>query len=128
MTFLPTCVTWIDHKKIDENNQTFVDLWTKFLSEPNTSQESKRQNMRSKPVTHTAIGQVNIVTIKRGLVQENILETLMGKQNIILVILLASLSYIISEKILALDKKHLPAHVDWNISTENYSTEVECSG
>jgi len=54
--------------------------------------------MKSIPVIHTTIGQVNIVTIKRGLVQENILEALMEKQNIILIILLSSLSYIILRK------------------------------
>lgn len=105
MTCLSNCVTWLDQKKIDKNNQTFVDLRTKCLSEPNTSRETKLLNVKSIPVIHTTIGQVNIVTIKRGLVQENILEALMEKQNIILIILLSSLSYIIlRKKFLALYK------------------------
>ena len=42
--------------KIDKNNKTLLDLWTKSLSEPDTSQETKRGNM-SLPVIHTGIGQ-----------------------------------------------------------------------
>ena len=121
----------LDHKKIDKNNQAFVDLRTKCVSEPDTSQETKRQNINSIPVIHTAVGQVNIVTIKGRLVQENILEALMEMQNTILIILLPSLSYIFSrKKFLSLYKNtSVPAHpVDWNISTESCSTDVECSG
>ena len=105
MTFSLTCVTWRDHTKTDKNNKTLVELRTKCLSEPNTSQESKRQNIKSIPfVTHTAVAQVNIVTIKQ-MAQENILQALMGKQNIILRILLPLLSYIMPlKKLLALYK------------------------
>ncbi|XP_020626972.1 tetratricopeptide repeat protein 4-like [Orbicella faveolata] len=61
--------TWCDKGlAIDNNNKTLVDLRTKCVSEPNTLQETKRQNMKRMPVTHTATGQVNIVTIKGGLV------------------------------------------------------------
>lgn len=86
MACLSNYVTWLDHKKIDKNNQTFVDLRTKCVSEPDTSQETKRQNINSIPVIHTTIGQVNSVTIKGELAQENILEALMEKQNAILII------------------------------------------
>ena len=98
MTCLSNYVTWLDPKKIDKNNQTFVDLRTKCVSEPDTSQETKRQNINSIPVIHTT-GQVNNVTIKGELVQENILEALKElKQNTILIILLPSLMYILSMK------------------------------
>lgn len=86
MACLSNYVTWLDHKKIDKNNQTFVDLRTKCVSEHDTSPETKRQNINSIPVIHTTIGQVNSVTIKGELAQENILEALMEKQNAILII------------------------------------------
>lgn len=57
-----------------------MDLCNKCLSGPYTSQETMRKNTNSKPVTHTAIRQVNIVTVKLGLLPENILEALMGKR------------------------------------------------
>lgn len=63
----------LDHKKIDKKNKTLVDLRTKCLSESDTSQEANPENMGSIPVTHTPIGQVNIVI--RGLVHESILKT-----------------------------------------------------
>lgn len=74
MTYSETFVSWLDNKKIAKNNKTLADLRTKCDCEDNTLQETKRQNMKHLPATHTAIGQVNIVIIKRGLVQENILE------------------------------------------------------
>jgi len=52
--------TWCDKGlAIDKNNKTLLDLRTKCVSEPDTSQETKRGNMNSMPVTHTAIGQSN---------------------------------------------------------------------
>ena len=55
--------------KIAKNNKTLVDLRTKCGCKDNTSQETNRRNMNHLPATHTAIGQVNIVIITRGLVQ-----------------------------------------------------------
>jgi len=61
--------SWCDKGlAIDKNNKTLVDLQAKCVSEPDTAQETKRGNTKSVPVTHTATGQVNIVTTKRGLV------------------------------------------------------------
>ena len=70
MTISQQCVTCLDHKKIEKNNKTLVDLRTKCVNQPDTSQETKRQNMKGTPVTHIATCQVNIVTIEKGLVKE----------------------------------------------------------
>ena len=72
MTFSQHCVTWLDHKKIDKNNKTLVDLRAKCVNQPDTSQETKRQNMKGTSASHIATGQVNIATIKGGLVKKNI--------------------------------------------------------
>lgn len=52
--------TWCDEGlAIDKNNKALVALRTKCLSETDLSQETKRQNMTSVPVTHTGMPQVN---------------------------------------------------------------------
>ncbi|XP_020630602.1 uncharacterized protein LOC110067600 [Orbicella faveolata] len=55
-------LTWCDKGlAIDKNNRTLLNLWTRILSEPNPSQETERQKMKSLPTTETATGLVYIV-------------------------------------------------------------------
>jgi len=50
--------TWCDKGlAIDNSNKTLVDLRTRRDSETDSLQETKRQKMKSMPVTHTATGQ-----------------------------------------------------------------------
>jgi len=48
----------------------------KCVGEPDSSKETKPQNKKSIPIAQSEIAQVNIVIIRRGLVQKNILEAL----------------------------------------------------
>ena len=57
---------WLDSKKIDNNSKTLLDLRTWCVGEPDTSEETKRQEMKNKSDPHTMKGQVSIVTRNRG--------------------------------------------------------------